>query len=340
MRKVLLTTTALVALGGVSAASALDISGYQRFSYSSWDDTAGTAETGGANDTSFFNRNRMNFTHEIVSDSGLTVGGYLRLQQTNTNAVTETYEEVYVDGDFGSLRFGNRRTAGASIYTSVINNGDFLARSGQTAATDFADTRTNPMATTTDGAADLSATYASPNFNGFSLMTTYQDGGDAAGESDDTVEVGIQYAGSLGSAGNFSVHALNADTDDSTGLADDEIESSQFGFEVGTGPFRFNFQREIETRTDSDDTENREIKTNEYAVRYAASDSISLGVIKLASDEKLDTTNNPKLDSMIYGVNYTVFPGFLLQASHMTFDYEGATDNDGSSTTVGLRVSF
>jgi len=33
MRKVLLTTTALVALGGVSAASALDITGYQRFSH-------------------------------------------------------------------------------------------------------------------------------------------------------------------------------------------------------------------------------------------------------------------------------------------------------------------
>jgi hypothetical protein len=43
---------------------------------------------------------------------------------------------------------------------------------------------------------------------------------------------------------------------------------------------------------------------------------------------------------MIYGVNYTVFPGFLLQAAHTTFDYEGAIDNDGSSTTVGLRVSF
>ena len=39
MRKVLLTTTALVALGGVSAASALDI-GFQRFTYTAWDDTS------------------------------------------------------------------------------------------------------------------------------------------------------------------------------------------------------------------------------------------------------------------------------------------------------------
>jgi hypothetical protein len=44
MRKVLLTTTALVALGGVSAASALDISGTYMFDYTMNDN--GTANTG------------------------------------------------------------------------------------------------------------------------------------------------------------------------------------------------------------------------------------------------------------------------------------------------------
>jgi len=44
MRKILLTTTALVALGGVSAASALDISGSYDFNYSNADD--GAADTG------------------------------------------------------------------------------------------------------------------------------------------------------------------------------------------------------------------------------------------------------------------------------------------------------
>jgi len=45
MRKVLLTTTALVALGGVSAASALDISGSYEFTYTNADD--GTADRRG-----------------------------------------------------------------------------------------------------------------------------------------------------------------------------------------------------------------------------------------------------------------------------------------------------
>ena len=62
MRKVLLTTTALVALGGVSAASALDISGFQRWEYQSWDDTAST-EDAGNNDTQFADYNRVVFIH-------------------------------------------------------------------------------------------------------------------------------------------------------------------------------------------------------------------------------------------------------------------------------------
>ena len=49
MRKVLLTTTALVALGGVSAASAIDISGTYMFDYTINDN--GTANTGGNNNS-------------------------------------------------------------------------------------------------------------------------------------------------------------------------------------------------------------------------------------------------------------------------------------------------
>ena len=44
MRKVLLTTTALVALGGVSAASAIDISGSYGVEYYSESNTGGSAD--------------------------------------------------------------------------------------------------------------------------------------------------------------------------------------------------------------------------------------------------------------------------------------------------------
>jgi len=329
MRKILLTTTALVALGGVSAASALDISGYQRFSYSSWDDTL-SDEDGGANDSAFYDRNRLNFSHSISSDNGLTVGGYYRVQDLG-----EVYNDISVAGDFGTMSFGNTNTAGASIYTSVINNGDYLFRTGQT----FAGVNTSPMATSTDAAAAMSATYASPNFNGLSFMVSYQDGGSAAATGNDATELGVNYAGSMGDS-SFSVHYLNNDIGDTTGTAGDEQERQQYGFDFNTGPLGFVFQREVASTKNTVGVETAEIKTNEYAVKYQATDAINFGIIKLASDDKLDTTNNPKLDQMVYGVNYIVFPGFRLQASHTTFDYEGATNNEGSATTVGLRIDF
>jgi len=330
MRKVLLTTTALVALGGISAASALDITGYQRFSYTSWDDTGGTAETGGANDSGFYDRNRLNFSHSLTSDNGLTVSGYYRVQD-----LAEALNSIYVDGDFGSLRFGNRGTAGGSIYTSVINNGDYLFRTGQT----FTGVNTSPMAQSSDAAAAMSATYASPNFSGLSFMATYQDGGSAAATGNDATELGVNYAGSMGDS-SFSIHYLNNDIGDTTGAAGDEEERQQYGFDFNTGPFGFVFQREVASTKNTAGAETAEIKTNEYAVKYQATDAVNIGIIKLASDDKLDTTNNPKLDQMVYGLNYNVFPGFMLQASHTTFDYEGATNNEGSATTVGLRIDF
>ncbi|MBL6674482.1 MAG: hypothetical protein ISQ37_06180 [Candidatus Puniceispirillum sp.] len=112
MRKILLTTTALVALGGVSAASALDISGYQRFSYSSWDDTL-SDEDAGANDSGFYDRNRLNLSHSITSDNGLTVSGYYRIQN-----LTEAYNDISVPDTLVSSKVPPTLVFDVSLYVN------------------------------------------------------------------------------------------------------------------------------------------------------------------------------------------------------------------------------
>ena len=112
MRKVLLTTTALVALGGVSAASALDISGFQRVEYQSWDDTA-TTETGGNNDTNIADYNRVQFNHSVTGDNGISASGYYRI-----NNWAEAYHDISVSNDLGTFSFGNYTTAGGFMYNS------------------------------------------------------------------------------------------------------------------------------------------------------------------------------------------------------------------------------
>jgi hypothetical protein len=325
MRKVLLTTTALVALGGVSAASALDISGFQRIEYSSWDDTA--AESAGANDTTFGDYNRLAFSHSVTGDSGLSASGFYRVDN-----LVETYQDITVTNDMGSFSVGNYTTAGGFMYNSHLYNGTFRSGTGQT----FAGVATSAAATIADGASN-SVTYTMPSIGGLSGMFTYMDAGSTT--SDDVTEAFLAYAGSAGDL-SFRVHGGIVNGDDSTGTAGDEQENSEYGINVDSGAIGVRMTREEASTKSTAGVSTAKIETNEYAVTYKASDDLTLGVVILDSKDKLDTTNNPKLDMTVIAANYFIMPGLRIQASTVDFDYEGATNNSGSSMNVALRIDF
>jgi len=325
MRKVLLTTTALVALGGVSAASALDISGWQRFEYQSWDDTA--AEAAGENDSQFVDYNRVVFSHSITGDSGLSAEGYYRI-----NNWAEAYHGIQVSTDMGSFAFGNWWTAGGWMYNSHLYNGTFRVATGQT----FAGVNTSAAASIADGG-DNSITYTMPSIGGLSAMATMTDAGTSSAA--DATEVFLAYAGSAGDM-SYRVHGGIANGDDSTGVAGDEQENSEYGINVDSGAIGVRMTREEATTKSTAGVSTAKIETNEYAVTYKASDDLTLGVIILDSKDKLDTTNNPKLDQTVIAANYMVMPGLRIQASTIDFDYEGATNNNGSALNLALRIDF
>jgi len=328
MRKVLLTTTALVALGGVSAASALDISGFQRFEYQSWDDQG--TESDGTNDTRFVDFNRVVFSHEITGDNGLTAEGYYRI-----NDWAEAYHGIGVGTDLGHFGFGNWWTAGGFMYNSHLYNGTFRSGTGQT----FSGVNTSAAATIVD-AGDNSINYTMPSINGLDAMITVSDAGVAA--ANDTTEIFVAYAGNAGDAG-FRLHAGSVNAADSTGSAGDEQENTEYGLNVDSGQFGFRMTREEAiTKAASTSVSTAKIETNEYAVTYAMSDDLTLGLIQLDSNDKLDTTNNPKLDMTVIAANYFIMPGLRVQASTVDFDYEGGTTskNAGSSVNLALRIDF
>ena len=326
MRKILLTTTALVALGGVSAASALEISGFQRFEYQSWDDTA--AEAAGENDSQFSDYNRVVFSHSVTGDSGLEASGYYRI-----NNWAEAYHGIGVQTDLGHFGFGNWWTAGGWMYNSHLYNGTFRSGTGQT----FAGVNTSAAATIVDGG-DNSINYTMPTlFGGLDAMVTMSDAGTTT--SDDVTEVFVAYAGDAGDMG-FRIHGGIVTADDTTGAAGDEQENSEYGINVDSGAIGVRMTREEATTKNTSGVSTAKIETNEYAVTYKASDDLTLGVIMLDSKDKLDTTNNPKLDMTVIAANYFIMPGLRVQASTVNFDYEGATNNDGSSMNVALRIDF
>ena len=327
MRKILLTTTALVALGGVSVASALDISGFQRFEYQSWDDTA-TTEDAGNNDTQFADYNRVVFSHSRTGDNGMTASGYYRI-----NNWAEAYQDISVTNDLGTFSFGNYTTAGGFMYNSHLYNGTFRVATGQT----FTGVNTSAAAALADGATTNSVNYTMPSVGGVSAMATLMDAGTASDA--DVTEVFVAYSGTTGDVG-FRLHGGMVNGDDSTGGANDEQENSEYGINVDTAGVGFRMTREEATTKNTAGVSSAKIETNEYAVTYKASDDLTLGVVVLDSKDKLDTTNNPKLDQTVIAANYFIMPGLRVQASTIDFDYEGATNNSGSAMNIALRIDF
>jgi hypothetical protein len=352
MRKVLLTTTALVALGGVSAASALDISGFQRFTYHTWDDT-GNDEVDGANDSTMSDENRIVLSHSVTGDSGLAASGYYRIDD-----MSETYRDISVTGDFGTMSFGNYTTAGGFMYNSHIYNGTFKDNNHNASTfSGVGSSQYGAYAAIADAASN-SVNWTAPEMGGFTFMVTYMDAGyvgaadaelssdtsepDVAavdGSAGDATEFGLAYAAGMGDM-NYRVHGIQAKSDDSTGTAGDEQENQEFGLNIGTGPFEARFTTVSRETNGTDGQATADIEVNEYALTYKASDDLTVGIITQSRKDKLDTTNNPKLDETIFGANYMIMPGLRVQASYVDFDYEGETNNSGSQTNLAIRIDY
>jgi hypothetical protein len=332
MRKVLLTTTALVALGGVSAASALDISGFQRFIYSTWDDTAST-ETGGANDSELVNYMRFQFNHDVTTDSGLNIGMYSRIN----NVSDGSYEHIGISGDFGTFSVGNYDTAGGNMYTSLLYDAKYVDDIDQTFSAGSGDLAGSTAAAQLDEASTYAMSYTLPSIAGFTLQVSQGESGTAS--EADVTEIGASYSTEMNGVG-IRLAAVSSKGDDSTGSANDKQENQDMGVTLSFDGITVRASSANNEKIGTDGVADVDIETKEYSIDYKAADGLDVAVISFSSKDKMDTTNNPKVDQTIFAARYTLAPGVLAYASYADFDYEGSTNNSGSQTNLGLRVNF
>jgi hypothetical protein len=162
MRKVLLATTALVALGGVSAASAdISISGSAAFQYMTWSDTAANAAT--ADDNKMLVETDVKVSMSNTTDSGLSITAFANLDET-ANAFQD--RGFTIGGDWGTLGFQGSES------------GDAFATSADVAADEA-----NTASATFDGDEKVEAStvsFKSPSINGFTFTLGMSDAGDAS----------------------------------------------------------------------------------------------------------------------------------------------------------------
>ena len=332
MRKVLLTTTALVALGGVSAASAIDISGTYMFDYTINDN--GTANTGGNNNSAMGSDARIAFSGSSTTDAGITFGGAYAL---SAGGGVED-QGIYMEGDFGYVMLG--------ATDGVVDNMDTFMHSASVVEVGAGTTNsgtTGPVAAGLNGSAILTDTataekvgYRSPEISGFQFGISHQDAGRTSKADNNqwiaTYDFGVAKIG-YASATIGAAAGTEAKT-----------KQTQYGFGTTFGDFGFKYAVGSDKTQSAAGLTTSSIDTINYGFTYGGIENVSLYYDGVNSEQKTGTASGNKLDGTTIGLSYTVAPGVsaLVESGNNDFTHATATSSNDQSnyTRLGLSVDF
>ena len=308
MRKVLLATTALVALGGVSAASAdISVTASSSFNYVTTNGGADTAEDRDVN-----TQVDVGINASTVLDNGMTVTATLAFDEASAGQSADGDDAgMTIGGDFGTLAFGG--IASASLGAMAT---DVTADEGMNLAADY----TNP---TDEHVPNMDISYAMPSVSGISIMLGMVDGaGDVSGgTADDGSGFGITYAmaGSMPVTVNYTSY--------STGAAASDVTS--FGAKVSAGAATI-VAAVNETGT---------FTGTSVGATYAVSDALTLQAFSGTGEKSDDTDFESELTGV--GLTYTVTPGMKVSITQNDFTGKGGSaEQSGSRTAFAVDISF
>jgi len=324
MRKVLLTTTALVALGGVSAASAIDISGTYMFDYTMNDN--GTANTGGNNNTAMGSDARITFSGSSTTDAGLTFGGTFAL----SNAAAVEDQGLYVSGDFGYIM------AGAT--DSVVDGMDAFMM-----GSDYTEIGAGTALDTVNGGAGVLSNdtsekvgFRSNVISGFQVGFSHEDAGRTS--KADVNSWAVTYDFGMAKVG-YSASSTGSAAGTSSGT-----DMKAYGIATDIGDFNIRFSNGTDSTKGASGSETSKIDTADYGFSYGGIENVSLYYNGVKSEDKIGTNAGDKLDATIIGLSYTIAPGVsaLIESGNNDFTNANSTtlSDQSNYTRLGLSVDF
>ena len=362
MKKLLLASTALFALSGITAAAAqVDIAGNVRFHYEAWSD--GINDTQGANNNRMTSSTELNFSADTVSNSGLRIQPYARLTD---GGVTKRY--VQLSDDWGTLILGAQSSPAASLSLDADWRGTVSgasAPSGNIVTNTQKDgspltggvlTARNDVRIATGSGIGLSSSstpkiiYLAPTVNSLKIGVSLTDAGDASGAN--ITEYGLQYTlperwGVVATLGYVAatradsgriVQASNAQPV-VTAKAKDGASNNELGLVVTYGDWQASYVRvsrtsDLTTLHDGTTSSNTaegyrtvfskvEDSGQELEVIYNAADNLVLNaVIYNGKGSAVGPVKGDKFSSMGFGAKYTIAPGLYASLGWNSFDYK------------------
>jgi hypothetical protein len=322
MRKVLLATTALVAVGGVSAASAdVSISGGYEAAYVSTDVSGGTSVN---------SLSTENFDYSIAFsntlDNGMAVAGTVNTSQTGVEETGAT-----ITGDFGTIGFGplgESMTGFATAVDVTPDEGTVTWVSGNNATQNALQYQVLPA---DESIGDPDVTYTSPAMGGFSFALGRGDSGTA-----EETYYGLKFATDAAGA---AVTLKYATMENDTGTATTEVDASSLGVVIGIGNATVTM---AQNEKDTGNTVTESMVGTGVGIAYTVSDSVTLTAYSASGDDDKDSAY--EMTDTGVGISYTVTPGMVLHVTHNDQDLKNSsnvtTSTSASRTSVNLNISF
>jgi len=207
MRKLLLSTTALIAAGAINVANAdnhVSITGDYTFSYQDYDTGLTVDDLSGDR---FRNTGHIKFSFSNKTDSGLDIGMKTVIhfdgdQNADDDQNIMDEHALYISGGFGKLQLGSDDGIGDQLTRSASDLiGKDALNSGETNSFHTNGTTANYAGNTggnlRDDNADLpgddiddeaNITYTLPKMGGLTAGVSFRDGGTGTDQNDDKTE--------------------------------------------------------------------------------------------------------------------------------------------------------
>ena len=307
MRKVLLATTALVAVGGITAANAADISISGNYE---WEYTQG--DTG----SKFSDDGHINIQAVNAADNGMTFTAMTTFGG-GTAANTTQNNYIQVDGDFGTVYLGNvdGNSASSLMDGALGRNKDIEGQGGlgsQATHSGTADT-----AIFLDGGADI--IYMSPKVGGLQIGLG----------ADLTDSDAIASDGAMDMAVTYSMAGVNLFMSGTSGQAFDKsnygVSTSLAGLTIGIGSM---------SESGTNAGVRSAAKSNDVGLQYTLPGGIKLAALSAKGTGRDGTT---KIEASNFGASYSIVPGVKLNAESGVFTKNNV---DSNYTWIAVNMSF
>ena len=363
MRKILLTTTAFVALGSVAAVAAdVSVSGNARFRYNTWSDD--NAAAAGANNNSMTDVLQLWVKSSATTDSGLSIGTNTRIRSGGT--VDRNW--IDIDGDFGKIDLGKQwslsysgslheywmGTVAGGVFMGGSNNGAAVAATAGVAA-ELTDDNTTVAPTAAVAATGLAAMntvgfiggnrnnkviYHMPSVGGFNAAVGYMDAGAASDAAQTTTQVSytMPMAG-----GGLKVNMVSIATEGANATSG-ESDGREVGVEYSGG-----FGRVYYIAQNTETTTNAGVATNDQegttiGGTYNLNSATKVVYYRQEMDQDGTTDTGDKFSSDTLGVRYDMAGGLRIGFLHSNYDFTdagvAANSENGSATRLQVRVNF